>query len=95
MSDSRVQVENFLRRHVANPFLVLDVPVDASAERIERQGQKLLLLLSAGVAEGKIYPSPLGARERTAEMVREALVELRDPDRRLIHEFWAEGLKGK
>jgi hypothetical protein len=37
------------------------------------------------------YPTPFGARERTPELVRAAIAELRDPVRRLAHEWWARG----
>jgi len=84
--------ENLLRRHLANPFFVLELPLDASREQLERQGAKLLALLAAQVAEASTYPTPLGRKERTDEMVRAALAELRDPDRRLAHEWWARGL---
>jgi hypothetical protein len=86
--------ENFLRAHLANPFLVLEAPPEATRQQLERQGAKLLALLAAGVAEAAAYPTPLGARERTPEMVRAALAELRDPDRRLAYEWWARGLAG-
>ncbi|MBL8914535.1 MAG: hypothetical protein JNM17_27775, partial [Archangium sp.] len=42
-----------------------------------------------GLKESKTYRSPLGERPRTEEMVREAMAELRDPKRRLVHELLA------
>ena len=84
-------IENLLRRHLGNPFLVLGLPASATAAEVEREGQKLLAMLSAGVAEARRYATPLGDRERTAELVREALAELRDPERRLAHEWWSSG----
>lgn len=84
--------ENLLRSHLANPFFVLELPLDATREQLERQGAKLLALLAAGVADAATYPTPLGPRERTDEMVRAALADLRDPDRRLAQEWWARGL---
>jgi hypothetical protein len=83
--------ENLLREHLANPFLVLELPPDVPRGQLERQGAKLLALLAAGVAGSDSYPTPLGLRPRTAEMIRAALAELRDPDRRLRHEWWARG----
>jgi hypothetical protein len=83
--------ENLLRAHLANPFLVLELPPDVTRDQLERQGARLLALLAAGVAGSAAYPTPLGPRERTAAMIRTALAELRDPDRRLIHEWWARG----
>lgn len=85
------KVPNLLLRHLENPFLVLDVPVGAGIAAIERQGQKLLAMLAAGLAEAQHYATPIGRRARTQELVRAAVVELRDPSRRLRHEFWAAG----
>lgn len=89
MTEKNLAAENMLRRHLVNPFLVLSIPPDAGIEQIERQGQKILMMLSAGVSESVSYETPLGTRSLSEELVREALAELRDPDRRLIHEWWA------
>ena len=48
-------------------------------------------MLAAGLAAAASYATPLGSRERTPEMVRSALAELRDPARRLAHEWWVRG----
>jgi hypothetical protein len=85
------ECRNLLRRHLANPFLVLELGPGAGREEIERQGAKLLAMLAAGVAGATTYATPLGARERNPEMVRAAMAELRDPARRLIHEWWSRG----
>jgi hypothetical protein len=84
--------ENHLRRHLANPFLVLELSPEVTREELERQGAKLLALLAASVGEAATYPTPLGPRERTPELVRGALAELRDPAKRLLHEWWVRGL---
>jgi hypothetical protein len=84
-------IENHLRRYLGNPFCVLGLPPSATAAEVEREGQKLLAMLAAGVAGACRYATPLGARERTPELVREALAELRDPERRLAHEWWSAG----
>ena len=84
--------ENALARHLANPFLLLELAPAASRDELERQGAKLLALLAAGVAGAAAYPTPLGPRERSPEAVREALAELRDPQKRTLHEVWARGL---
>ncbi len=89
------ECENLLRRHLANPFLVLELVPEARRGEIERQGARLLAMLAAGLAEAGTYSTPLGSRKRTVEMVREALAELRDPARRLIHEWWVRGLAGQ
>jgi len=84
-------LDNALARYGENPFLVLELPVGAGAGEIERRGQKLLAMLAAGLDEAKRYATPFGPRERSAELVRVAMAELRDPGRRLAHEFWAAG----
>jgi hypothetical protein len=89
MGNKSIKAANFLSSHLANPFLVLDLPVSAPAETVERKGGLLLAMLAAGLADATIYQSPFGPRERTPEMVREALAELRDPGRRLVHEWWS------
>jgi hypothetical protein len=86
---SRIAAENALARHLANPFLVLELPVGATRDEVERQGAKLLALLAAGVGGAASYATPLGSRERTAELVRAALAELREPRKRVLHEWWA------
>ncbi len=91
MTERNVQAENMLRRHLTNPFLILELPPHTAPEQVERQGEKLLLMLSAGVPGAASYQTPLGPHERTEEMVREARAELRNPDRRLVHEWWAKG----
>lgn len=88
-----IAAENALARHLANPFLVLELPTLATRDELERQGAKLLALLAAGVGGTDRYPTPLGPRERTAELVRTALAELRDPRKRALHEWWAEGFR--
>ena len=78
------------RRHLEeNPFYVLGVAPDAARPEIEREGQKLLGMLELGLEAAASYVTPLGRRVRTAEMVRAALAELRDPGRRLTAELWA------
>ncbi len=72
-----------------NPFHVLGLAPDCSRAEIEREGQKLLGMLELGLSAAKTYDSPLGRFERTPEKVREAMAELRNPDRRLSHELWA------
>lgn len=89
-----VAAENALARHLANPFLVLELAVTASRDDLERQGAKLLSMLAAGVGEAGTYPTPLGPRARTPEAVRAALAELREPRKRAIHEWWAQGFAG-
>ncbi len=91
ISPEVASVHNALLRHLENPFLVLEIPVSAGTAEAERQGQKLLAMLAAGLAEAKRYWTPQGSLARTPELVRTAMSELRDPERRLSHEFWAAG----
>ena len=77
------KLENAVERHLENPFLVLELSVSSDALACERQGEKLLSMLAAGLAQARTYPTPLGPRPRTAELVRAAMAELREPERRL------------
>jgi hypothetical protein len=72
-----------------NPFYVLGLRPECSAIEVERSGQKVLGLLALEIASAKSYVTPVGPGVRTAEKVRSAMAELRDPDRRLLHEVWA------
>jgi hypothetical protein len=83
--------ENAWRSRQANPFWVLGLPADASYAEVERQGAKLLAMLAAAVPGSDSYQTPLGAQARTPDLVRQSLAELRDPDRRAVHEWWARG----
>jgi hypothetical protein len=84
--------ESRLRDRIENPFFVLGVALVASAADIERQGQRLMSELAAGLRGARTYETPFGARARTPELVRAATAELRDPSRRFTHEWWARGL---
>jgi len=77
------------RELVENPFFVLGVEPGAARAVVEREGQKLLSMLEVGLSQAKTYATPLGTRVRTPELVRWALAELRQPERRLVHELWA------
>lgn len=72
-----------------NPFFVLEIGTDASRPEVERAGQRLLALLQIGSAAAEHYATPLGPAQRDADLVRQALAELRDPARRIEHELWA------
>lgn len=71
-----------------NAFYVLNLPVSATRAEVERVGQRLLAQLGVGAAAVKVYRTPLGEFERTADLVRSAVSELRDPPLRLRHEIW-------
>jgi hypothetical protein len=77
------------RRIADNPFYVLGLGIESSRIEVEREGQKLLSMLELGLRAAGEYQTPLGPRIRTPEKVREAMAELRDPQRRLVHELWA------
>lgn len=81
--------QGLFERIAENPFYVLGVPTTASRTDLEREGNKLLSMLQLGLKESKTYKSPVGEHERTAEAVRAAMAELRDPKRRLVHELLA------
>lgn len=73
-----------------NPFYILGLRPDCSRADLEREGQKLLAMLELKLEAARSYPTPLGPMPRTAESVRQAMAELRDPHRRLVHELWAQ-----
>jgi hypothetical protein len=73
-----------------NPFFILTVATHASRVEVERQGQKLLALLEIGSTEATRYETPFGPATRDPDAVRQALAALRDPDRRVIQELWAD-----
>lgn len=81
----------------SNAFRVTGLSVDASAREISRQGQKAQILERQGKrvdgASGGLTLDPLP----DADAVREAVQRLRDPERRLIDEFfwfWPEQAGG-
>jgi hypothetical protein len=82
-------------RFAENPFHVLALPVTATRAEVERAGQKWLAMLEVGVAAARIYATPVGPRVRTGELVRAAMAELRDPERRVVHELWCGGAEAE
>jgi hypothetical protein len=77
------------RRLVENPFFVLGVGPESSRPEAERTAQRLIAELALGRESARFYETPIGRVERTADLVRAAIAELRDPERRLAHEVWA------
>lgn len=73
-----------------NPFLILGVAATASPMEIERAGQKLLALLEIGAASAQYYTGHDGPCLRRKEAVRQALADLRNPERRLLAELWSQ-----
>ncbi len=78
-----------IEKILENPFYVLGLRPAATRAEIEREGQKLLGMLELKLSSAASYATPVGPGERTADKVRRAMAELRDPDRRLEHEMWA------
>lgn len=78
------------QRWLENPFFVLGLAPSATRVELERAGQRLLAELTIGRESAREYDTPVGRNLRTPELVRQALAELRDPARRLIHEAWAQ-----
>jgi len=77
------------RRLADNPFYVLGLRPECGRLDVEREGTKLLGMLELGLKSAASYMTPLGPQPRTADKVRVAMSELRSPERRLLHEFWA------
>jgi hypothetical protein len=75
-------------RLLDNPFYILELAPDCSRAEVERAGQKLLAMLELDLAGAPTYATPFGVGRRDAAKVREAMAELRDPQRRLFHELW-------
>ena len=91
-SNARVECQNASRFLLENPFLVLALAPTATPAEVEREGARLLAMLAADLEQARSYATPLGPQRRTPELVRHALAELRDPEKRAEHEWWAEGL---
>ena len=79
-----------LQRWRENPFYLLGLDPSASELVAEREGRKLLAQLELGLAAARIANTPLGPVERSAESVRKALSELRDPAKRRQYALWAQ-----
>ena len=77
-------------RFLENPFYVLGVRPSCTRAELEREGQKLLGMLDLGMPSSKKYQTPIGEAVRSPELVRQAMAELRDPHKRLLHELWAQ-----
>ena len=72
------------------PFFVLGLSPECSRAEVERAGQKLLALLAIDSGPAERFATPVGERERHGgDSMRASMAELRDPERRLLHETWA------
>ncbi|PRP93807.1 hypothetical protein ENSA5_42090 [Enhygromyxa salina] len=93
MTGSTVEVPQLgdRARLLDNPFYVLELAADCTRAEVERAGQKLLAMLEIDLGGARTYPTPFGSGRRDAAKIREAMAELRDPQRRLFHELWVLG----
>ena len=80
---------NAKERIATNPFHVLGLRPDATRVDVERESQRLIAMIEVGLKDAGSYASPTGGMPRDADAVRAAAAELRDPERRLVHELWA------
>jgi hypothetical protein len=76
-------------RVAENPFFVLGLAPDSDAMAAQREGKKLIAQLEMGIQSAKTYKTPFGERERTPELVREAVALLATPEKRVLFELWA------
>ncbi len=73
-----------------NPFLVLELPVEASPREVDKQGQKWLAMLRLGMEAARQYSTPDGSvQPRDEAKVQWAMGELQDPVKRVCWELWA------
>jgi hypothetical protein len=86
-NSAQARLSQAMRVLAENPFRILGVSPQASAREVEREGEKLLALIAAGL-DDPLGMAPLGERSRSAEQVRWAMAQLRDPHRRALHEFF-------
>jgi curved DNA-binding protein CbpA len=72
-----------------NPFFVLELPSAATPGEIERAGRKLIGLLEVGSEKAAKYTCSFGTFDRDTTAIREAMAELRDPEKRARHAMLA------
>jgi hypothetical protein len=77
------------QRFTLDPFVVLQAAPTASRHDLDGVTMQLLEALAAGLPGADRYPTPLGPRRRDPEVVTAAAAELRDRERRIVHEVWA------
>ena len=73
---------------IRNPFYLLELPTNATAQEVGRQGGKILGMLELDIEKGGTYQTPWGPQVRDASDVRQAMAELRDPARHQFYAFW-------
>lgn len=77
-----------------NPYFVLEIASDTTPGEIERAGRKLLGLIEVGSEKAAKYTCSFGTFDRDPTMIREAMAELRDPQKRARHALLASLLSG-
>lgn len=77
------------QRFTLDPFAVLQAAPTASRHDLDGVATQLLEALAAGLPGADRYPTPLGPRRRDPDTVSAAAAELRDRERRIVHEVWA------
>lgn len=77
------------QRFTLDPFIVLQAAPTASGHDLDGVAMRLLEALAAGLPGADRYPTPLGPRRRDPETVTAAALELRERERRIVHEVWA------
>lgn len=81
LADSRARL-------MRNPFYLLELNADCSRAELERAGQRLLAMIELALPGSERVETPYGVTTRSADDLRQALADLRDPERRLVHELW-------
>jgi hypothetical protein len=77
------------QRFTLDHFFVLSAAPGASRTELDDVAIRLLEALAAGQPGADRYPTPLGPRRRDPAIVTAAAEELRDRERRIVHEVWA------
>ena len=83
-------IDELRRRWCENPFFVLGLAPETPRAEVERTAQRLLAEHALGRSAALRYLTPFGEAERTPELIRAAVAELRDPHKRIVHELFAE-----
>lgn len=79
-----------LELYQKNIFRITGLPVDATPKEVAKQAQKLQMMLEdgmAGTAAGAKAAFPL-APPPTTEQIRDALARMKEPEHRLVDEFF-------
>ncbi len=80
---------DFHQKIIYNPFYILGLRSDSTKAEVEQRARWLLDRLAECPGQEETYTTPLGRFPLTRSRVDEALHELEQPSRRLMHEVWA------